>query len=143
MNVLWFTIVLLVFSSARVEAQANHCDFGRVSKFSKFNKTRLAIMYVDGIVVHDDLRSRYNRSNALVFGNVSCLVTIDKEGKVTAIKLSESSGDKKNDDTAIRLIRAASPFKISPQYEGLLKVHFGNDEDLVRVLAVQKENEPR
>ncbi len=134
-------LALLLFESVSVEAQSVHCTFGGVNHFSKFNNTRLAIMYADGIIVHSDIPARYNKSHALVYGNVSCFATINKDGKVTAIKLNESSGDKKNDETAMRLIRAASPFKISPAYEGVLNVRFTNDDDLVSVFPVETKTE--
>ncbi|RTL42368.1 MAG: hypothetical protein EKK48_10260 [Candidatus Melainabacteria bacterium] len=113
-----------------------HCDFERVNKFSKFNKIRLAIMSADGIVVHSDLAGRYNASRALVTGTVSYMVSIDVNGKILSMRLADSSGNERNDAIAARLIRAVSPLKTEPPYEGALKILFQHDGDLVKVLPM-------
>lgn len=137
---------LLLVNTLAAQAQAEqfqtptlrgvHCDFGRVNKFSKFNKIRLAIMSADGIVVHSDLAERYNATRALVSGTVSYMVSIDINGKILSMRLLDSSGNEKNDATAVRLIRAVAPLKTDPPYEGTLKILFQNDGDLVKVLPM-------
>lgn len=93
-------------------------------------------MRADGIVVHSDLQERYNTSRALITGTVSYLVTTDISGKILSMRLADSSGNGKNDATAARIIKAVSPLKMEPPYEGALKIVFQNDGDLVKVFPV-------
>jgi TonB family protein len=115
-----------------------HDDFDKANRFSRFNDVRLAIMHSAGIIVDSDLEGRYRSEHTMITRPLSCLVTVNKSGQITALSIDRSSGDKSVDERALKVIKNAAPFPASPSYEGTLKVQFSTEHDLVNVMSVKK-----
>lgn len=130
--------ILLALQPSSVSAKGVHCNFFITNRYSKFNSIRLAIMKADGIVIHTDEPNGYDTTKATVTKPVSFRVNVNKDGRILEIKVAKSSGDKTNDDNAMRLIQQTPSFEVDPPFEGNLEIQFRalTDEALVTIRRV-------